>query len=298
MRILITGGSGFVGSVLGPRLIAAGHELFCVCRPGSSAPFGQIVVWDATSVAEMAKLPKGIDVVIHLAQSRSYRSLTADAREMFDVNVAMTMSLLQWAAQSGVKHFCLASSGTVYEPFAGSLHEDAAVAPIGFLGASKLASEIVARPFSHLFNLNVLRLFFPFGPGQRDRLIPDLIRRVRHGEAIQVTADGEGTRLVPTFVGDVADVFLASVASSWAGTVNVATSESLSIRQIVDSIGRQLGIAPKLEIVDKPPIEIIPNLERLAGLFALNRFTRFEDGLRLTIGAKSTDDQGWHSEHL
>src|SRR6266566_5813013 len=157
MRILITGGSGFVGSVLGPRLIAAGHELFCVCRPGSAAPIGQIVVWDATSVAEMTKLPKGIDVVIHLAQSRSYRSLTADAREMFEVNVAMTMSLLQWAARSGVKHFCLASSGAVYEPFAGSLHEDAAVAPIGFLGASKLASEIVARPFSHLFNLNVLR---------------------------------------------------------------------------------------------------------------------------------------------
>jgi nucleoside-diphosphate-sugar epimerase len=292
MRILITGATGFVGCALGRRLISAGHELFCVCRPGSSVTFGQIVVWDATGGAGISKFPEDIDVVIHLAQSRSYRSLTADAGEMFDVNVAMTMSLLQWAAQSGVRHFCLGSSGTVYEPFTGSLQEDAAVAPTSFLGASKLASETIARPFSTLFNLNVLRLFSPFGPGQRNRLIPDLIRRVRCGEPTQITPDGQGMRLVPTFVEDIADVFLASIASSWAGIVNVATSESLSIRQIAESIGRQLGIEPKFEIVDKLPIDMVPNLERLAGLFALNRFTRFEDGLRMTIGAKCADSEG------
>jgi nucleoside-diphosphate-sugar epimerase len=285
MRILITGGTGFVGSTLGPRLIAAGHELLCVCRPGSSVAFGETVVWDAESLAGTSTFPEAIDVVIHLAQSRSYRNFPTDSREMFDVNIGMTMSLLQWAAQSTVKQFCLVSSGTVYEPFAGSLREDAAVAPRDFLGASKLASEIIARPFSGLFKLNILRLFFPYGPGQRDRLIPDLIRRIRCGEAVQVTANSEGMRLVPTFVEDIADVFLASVESSWTGTVNVATPEALSIREIAELIGRQLGVEPKLEIVDRTPIGIIPDLDRLAGRFDLGRFTRFEEGLRKTIGA-------------
>ena len=101
---------------------------------------------------------------------------------MFAVNVAMTMFLLEWAAQARVKQFCLVSSGAVYEPFASPLKEDAALAPIGFLGASKLASEIIAKPFSSIFTLNTLRLFFPYGPGQRDRLIPELVRRVRSGD--------------------------------------------------------------------------------------------------------------------
>jgi nucleoside-diphosphate-sugar epimerase len=283
MRILITGGTGFVGSALGPRLAAAGHELFCVCRTGSSASFGETVVWDAESPFETSKLPAAVDAVIHLAQSRSYRDFPADSREMFDVNIGMTMSLLQWAARSGVKQFCLVSSGAVYEPFTGSLREDAALAPCSFLGASKLGSEIIARPFSGLFRLNTLRLFFPYGPGQRDRLIPDLIRRIRCSEAIHVTANDEGM-LVPTFVEDIVEVFVASVESSWTGTVNVATPEALSIRRIAELIGRQLGIEPKLEIVERTPIDIVPDLDRLADRFDLCRFTRFEEGLRKTIG--------------
>jgi UDP-glucose 4-epimerase len=283
MRILISGGTGFVGSVIGPRLIAAGHELFCVCRPGGTIGFGEKVVWDAATGT--SKFPEAIDAVIHLAQSRSYRNFPVDSHEMFDVNIRMTMSLLQWAAQSRVKQFCLVSSGTVYEPFTGSLQEDAAVCPRGFLGASKLASEVIARPFAGLFRLNILRLFFPYGPGQRERLIPDLIQRMRRGEAVQVTTNGEGMRLVPTFVEDIADVFLTSVESSWIGTVNVATPEALSIREIAESIGQILGIQPKMEIVERPPIDIMPNLNRLAERFDLRRFTRFEEGLRRTIGA-------------
>jgi nucleoside-diphosphate-sugar epimerase len=290
MRVLITGGTGFVGSALGPRLVAAGHDLFSVCRPGSSVAFGETVVWDAASPAGMSKFPDAIEVVIHLAQSRSYRHFPADSREMFDVNVGMTMALLRWAAaQSTVRQFCLVSSGAVYEPFAGSLQEEAALAPRGFLGASKLASEIIALPFAGLFKLSILRLFFPYGPGQRDRLIPDLIRRIRCGEAVQVTANGNGMQLVPTFVEDIAEVFLASIESSWTGIVNVATPEVLSIRGIAELIGRRLGIEPKLEILDKAPIGIIPDLDRLAGRFDLRRFTRFEEGLRKTIDANRSE---------
>jgi nucleoside-diphosphate-sugar epimerase len=285
MRILITGATGFVGSALGPRLIGAGHELFCVCRPGSSASLGKTVVWDAKSPAGTSEFPEAVEAVIHLAQSRSYRQFPADSREMFDVNVGMTMSLLHWAARLKVKQFCLVSSGAVYEPFSGALQEDAAVGPRGFLGASKLASEIIARPFSGLFKLSILRLFFPYGPGQRDRLIPDLIRRIRCGEAVQVTANGEGMRLVPTFVEDIADVFVASVESSWTGTVNVATPETLSIRRLAESIGRQLGVEPKLQIVERTSIDIVPDLNRLADRFDLRRFTRFEEGLCRTLGA-------------
>ena len=99
-----------------------------------------------------------------------------------------------------MKQFVLASSGSVYEPFGGHLREEAALAPGSFLGATKLASEFLARPYGAAFTLSVLRLFFPYGPNQRDRLIPDLIGRVRSGRPIQLAEDGEGLCFTPTFV--------------------------------------------------------------------------------------------------
>jgi UDP-glucose 4-epimerase len=283
MRILLTGCSGFVGSAVGPRLVAEGHELFCVCRPETSVAFGTKVAWDGMGPIQSSEFPETVDAVIHLAQSRSYRSFPEDSGEMFAVNVAMTMSLLAWAAQARVRHACLVSSGAVYEPFTGSLKEDAPFAPIGFLGASKLASEVIARPFSSVFSLNILRLFFPFGPGQHDRLIPDLVRRVRSGSAIQLSAGGEGVRLVPTFIQDVVEVILTSVESSWTETLNVASPEVLSIREIADKIGQKLSIEPRFEITNRPQTNIVPDLSRLATRFNLDRFTRFEEGLRKTL---------------
>jgi len=285
MRIILTGCSGFVGAALAPRLLSAGHEILCVCRPDSPATFGDRITWDSSRPNHLSGFPGTADAVVHLAQSRSYQLFPSDAQEMFTVNVAMTMMLLQWSAQAGVKHFCLVSSGAVYEPFSGLLKEDAAVAPHGFLGASKLASEVLAKPFSSLFSLNVLRLFFPYGPDQRNRLIPELVRRIRDGSPVQLAANGEGVRLPPTFIDDVVEVIFASLASAWTGTVNVAAPELLSIRTIANLIGRELGVEPAFEIVNTPAVDIMPDLTRLRSQFPLQRFTRFEDGLRKMLGA-------------
>ena len=283
MRILLTGSTGFIGTALGRRLLIEGHEIFSVCRPETQVPFGTGVVWDGGNPFGTRDFPRTADAVVHLAQSRSYRRFPADSGEMFAVNVAMTMSLLEWAARSGVKQFCLVSSGAVYEPFGRDLKEDAALAPLGFLGASKFASEIIARPFSKLFALSILRLFFPYGPGQLHRLVPELIRRVRTGAAIKIAADRQGVRLSPTFVADVVDVILACLGSSWTDTINVATPETLSIRQIATMIGQELGIEPRFEIVQSSSADIVPDLSRLASRFELTRFTPFEEGLRRTI---------------
>ncbi|WP_050403592.1 NAD-dependent epimerase/dehydratase family protein [Bradyrhizobium embrapense] len=287
MRILLTGCSGFVGSALGPRLAAEGHELFCVCRPRTSVAFGTKVVWDGAASIEDSGFPKTIDAVVHAAQSRRYRDFPADSCEMFDVNVGMTMRLLDWAARAAARHFCLLSSGAVYEPFAGTLREDAGLAPPGFLGASKFASEVIAKPFSGVFSLNILRLFFPYGPGQRDRLIPQLIRRIQDGAAIQLSGGTEGIRLAPTFIDDIVDVILASIASSWTDTLNVAASEMLSIRQISNTIGQQLGVEPKFEIVNPntPSVDIVPDLSRLASRLDVRRFVQFKEGIEKTISA-------------
>jgi nucleoside-diphosphate-sugar epimerase len=282
VRILITGVTGFIGSALAPQLLAEGHQLFSVCRPGSTG-VGETINWDIRCDPKGAGFPANIDAVIHLAQSRAFRSFPSDAAEMFDVNVRMTWLLLQWAAQARAKHFILASSGTVYEPFSGELHEEAKLAPNGFLGASKLASEVLARPYGDLLKLSVLRLFFPYGPGQQDRLISHLISRVRKGQTVQVSKEGEGPQFSPTFVDDIGAVVIECLNNAWSGTFNVASAEVISVFQMTRLIGEQLGINPKYEWLDLPPLVVTPDIRRLAQHFDIQRFTRFEDGLRKTL---------------
>ena len=241
--------------------------------------------WDAADALPERDFPEEIDAVVHLAQSRAFRNFPADAPEMFDVNVRMTAAMLQWAVKARAKQFILASSGAVYEPYTGPLCEAAALAPHGFLGSTKLAAEVIARPYANTFKLSVLRLFFPYGPGQRDRLIPDLIRRVKSRQAVQVTADGEGLQFPPIFIDDVVSVFSECFERAWTGTFNVATSELISIRQATALVGEQLKIAPLYERVDRPALSIKPDIERLAERLDVKRFMRFENGIRSIIAA-------------
>jgi UDP-glucose 4-epimerase len=285
MRLMITGASGFIGARLTRRLAAAGHEVFAVYRGESRrVEHSTPVVWDIGAVAaQKIDLPQRLDGIAHLAQSRSYRHFPTDAPEMFRVNVAGTAALLQLAAQAGVKAVSLISSGTVYEPYSGEISEEAPLQPTSFLGASKLAAEALARPYADMFRLSVLRLFFPYGPGQEARLVPDLVTRLRSGTPIQLAADGEGLRLVPTFVDDIVDIIAAALEQHWCGTYNVASPAVVSLRQLTSLIAQVLGISPVFELTDRPAMEIVPRIDRLRAMFDFNRFTPLRTGIERTL---------------
>jgi nucleoside-diphosphate-sugar epimerase len=276
MKLLVTGATGFVGSAFVALLRRRRHEVVALVRPGAAAAIPGCLEWEA---GDPLSLPVGFDAVVHLAQSRVYRSFPADAPEMFRVNVAATERLLEAAVAARIKRFCLVSSGAVYEPFTGPITEDAALAPEGYLGASKLAAEVVARPYAALMRLAVLRLFFPYGPGQTMRLVPDLIGRVREGRAVTVGADGHGMRLSPTHVDDVCEALLAAVEQQWTGTLNVAAPIELSIREMADAIGSALGRSPVFETGATPSLRVVPDTKRLAAVYNLARFRDFNAGL-------------------
>jgi nucleoside-diphosphate-sugar epimerase len=285
LHILITGASGFVGRALVQNALAQGYRVTALVRDAATAPAGCDALVHSLGSGGGFKLPPGVDAVAYLAQSRAYRTFPGDADEMYRVNVAGTQHALMAAAEAGVSRFCLVSSGTVYEPFANGLIEDAPLAPSSNLGATKLAAEVLARPFANLFPVAMLRLFAPFGPGQVGRLVPDLIGRIQRGEAVSLPTEGGGMRFSPTYVDDVCDVMLAALREGWSGAFNVAAPEALTIEEAACAIGAVLDRAPLFERTPISAPNLVPSLAKLGAHYDLARFRSFSEGIVATVVA-------------
>jgi nucleoside-diphosphate-sugar epimerase len=289
MRVIVTGATGFVGRAVLRALIRNGHEVVAVVRDRNAKLDNvETVVWDFDEIDRPMGLPRQIDAIVHGAQARNYRTFPQDGGEMFRVNTVGAWRMLDYAVQAGVQRFCLLSSGTVYEPYR-RLDVEAPLAPASFLGATKLASEVLARPYGSLFALSVFRLFFPYGPGQRERLVPDIIRRVRCGAPIQVTADGEGLRFPPTYVEDIADIVAMAITEGWTETLNLASPDIVSLRRLAEMIGKMVGQQPIFEITDRAPLVISPPIVGLQNHVGPKAFTCLEQGLRQVLAEQPAD---------
>ncbi len=281
MKILLTGASGFIGARVADRLARA-HQLYCLVRGAETAlPRGaEAVVADLGGALDAGALPARVDVVLHLAQSRDYRQFPERAASIFAVNTAATAALLRYAASAGAIRFVLASTGTIYEPYAGPLDEDLRVAPTSFYSATKLAAELLLHGWQGQLGTCALRLFFPYGPGQTGRLIPELVKRLRDGRPVTLDGDGDGLVLAPTYVDDIAAVFAAALDDNWRGAINVGAPQPVSLRHLVEQIGHTMGIAPRFERSGATTVaRIVPELGRLAALYDMTRFRPLAAGL-------------------
>jgi UDP-glucose 4-epimerase len=237
VRILVTGAAGFLGSHVLSRL-EHDHELFPVVRrkPDETRPW---IVQDLTEL-DVSQLPKRIDAVIHLAQSRHYREFPGGAADVYGVNVDATFRLLEYARVAGAQLFLLASSGGVYGYSYEALLETAPANPLNFYLTSKHVAESLTVNYQALFRTLVLRLFFVYGPGQERMLIPILIEKVRKGDQISI-AGRPGQRINPIHVRDAVEVFPPALELARSDVFNVSGEEIVSIRDLVGVIERATG---------------------------------------------------------
>lgn len=287
MRILVTGGTGFLGRHLLPML--GRHEVVALTRGRHTALTAlPHVTWLPMNLSEgldIAALPAKADAIIHLAQSDRYRDFPAGAADVFRVNVEAPAALMRWALEAGVTRAVFASTGSVYEPFAGSLKEDAAVSPTGLYGASKLATEALTLAYQSKLAVAQLRVFFLYGPGQSGMMISRLIDNVRNGATLTLPRDGDGLEFVPTFVEDTARIFARACEEEWRGVWNVASPHAVSFRKLAELIGRHVGRAPVFVRNDSAsPARIVPDVTKLGAIIHIQEFLDAKRGLAKTLG--------------
>jgi UDP-glucose 4-epimerase len=282
MRILVTGAAGFVASHLIPALAASGHDVYAVDRNASRVSALPATPVERDLSQPLEDLPE-VDAAVHLAQANV--PFPDEARTLYAVNVGSTAELLDHCRRSGAKRFIYASSGSVYgfgsHPFA----ETDPPRGSDFYAVSKLSGELAVRAYAPFFSTFVARLFVPYGPGQRARMIPRLIERVRAGEPVTVNNGGH-PRMNPLYIDDVVRGFLAALELDGHHLVNVGGDEAPGIDELAALIGEAVGREPVIEQSEGgAPGDIVGDTTRLHELFDLRPLVPLRDGLRATAEA-------------
>jgi len=252
MRVLVTGGAGFIGSHLVDALVARGDEVVVVDdlttgHADNVNPAARLVVGDVANADTVKEAASGVETVFHLAAARAVLRSVLEPRATDRVNTAGTLNVLETARMAGVRRVISTSSSSIYGGAAVvPTPESAPLLPRSPYAVSKLAGEHYARVYWELHGLETvsLRLFNVFGPRQRPdsqyaAVIPLFIEALRLGNSPEVHGDGHQSRDF-TFVDDTVAAFLAArdtSAERCAGRVyNVGGGRERSLIDLLSAL--------------------------------------------------------------
>jgi len=258
MKVLVTGGGGFIGSHLVERLVVEGHEVsvldnFATGRRENLLPVideVRVIEGDVQSYERAHAAVKGCELVLHQAALPSVPRSTQDPLTSNAVNVIGTLNTLLAARDSGVRRVVFASSSSVYGANRQlPKHEDMTPAPMSPYAVAKLAGEGYCRSFHSVYGLETvsLRYFNVFGPrqdplSQYAAVIPNFIARFLERQSPVVFGDGTQSRDF-TYVDNVVDANLRAMQAPVGGgpVFNAACGGRISLLDLLQGLRELTG---------------------------------------------------------
>ncbi len=264
MKILVTGGAGFIGSNLCRKLLRNNHSVICIDNFNDyySPAIKELNIKDFeqnsdfslvrddilnTEIIDSIFSSNKIDIVIHLAARAGVRPSINNALLYEQVNIKGTLSLLEACRKYNISKFVFASSSSVYGgnkkvPFS---EEDNVDNPVSPYAATKKAGELLCFTYSHLFNISVFayRFFTVYGPSQRPEMaIHYFTKNIIDGRPIDVFGDGSSSRDY-TYIDDIINTIAANLSNIKGYEVfNLGNSRTVKLSELIELIEKQTGV--------------------------------------------------------
>ena len=277
MKILVTGGAGFIGSNLVERLLAEGHAVAVlddfnefydpaikranVAAFAKHVPIYEVDIRDGAAVGRIVGEQRP-ETIVHLAARAGVRPSIKDPQLYIDTNITGTWHLLEAAKLHGVPRFVSASSSSVYgviktAPFREDMLINQTISPYA---ATKMATEQFCSNYSHLYGMRTisLRFFTVYGPRQRpDLAIHSFTRAIDEGKPINQFGDGS-TRRDYTYIDDI----LQGVAEclGYEGPLcdvfNLGESQTTTLSDLIAAIEEALGKKAEIKRMPEQPGDV------------------------------------------
>ena len=251
MRVLVTGGAGFIGSHIVDRLVDEGYKVRVVdnlssgrtenLRRHTDSNAIELVIADLKDPQTALRSVENVDAVFHFAANPEVRVSSIDPETHFNENIVATFNLLEAMRKKSVREIVFASSSSVYgEPDEIPVDENAPIKPVSVYGASKASCETLIHAYSKLYMIKavILRYANVVGPRLRHGVIWDLINKlIKNPRELEILGDGRQIRSY-IYIDDVIEATMIA----WRKTdtdyevYNIGNEDWITVDEVADEI--------------------------------------------------------------
>jgi UDP-glucose 4-epimerase len=305
IKILVTGGAGFIGSHIVERLVKDNYSVRVLDNYSTGSVDNlkqeirdriEIIEGDIRSYHIVQNAVKGIEVILHLAALPSVPRSIKDPITTNEVNVVGTLNILDAAREYGVKRLVFSSSSSIYgnNPETPKI-ENMAPNPLSPYAISKMTAENYCRIFSEIYGLQTisLRYFNVFGPKQNpfseySAVIPKFINFVLNNKVITIDGDGQQSRDF-TYVDNVVDANLRCIEREIERkylVMNIACQESISLNKFVGILSDKLKKEIKTQYITQRTGDVkhsLADINLAKNYLGYKPLVTFENGIEKTI---------------
>lgn len=272
MRILVTGGAGFIGSHIVKQLLNQNHEVVVYDKLIVNSSLLTTIEGDVKDTKKLVNALEGVSAVIHMASFIAVEESVKNPLKYIDNNVLGTTSLLIAMREAGVKKIVFSSSATVYgEPSSLPILEDAPLSAANPYAASKIAMEALCESFAKTdgFNATILRYFNPYGRGENHlpetHAIPNFIKAGIEKKPVPLYWKGEQIRDF-IFVEDLASAHIAVLNLEGYNVFNVGSESGTKVIDVINILSDIFGYQLEVEDLGERKGDVMGNYASSAKL--------------------------------